>query len=118
MRHAPFFGWINDLSAPDPVYLFNLFGFINWTPPSFLKIGIWPIIMGATMFIQQKLSAKPQSGVEKTQEAKIQENMMYVLPIIFTYVCSNFPVGVVIYWTISNIIGVIQQYYANKKALS
>ncbi len=118
MRHAPFFGWINDLSAPDPVYLFNLFGFINWTPPSFLKIGIWPIIMGATMFIQQKLSAKPQSGVEKTQEAKIQENMMYVLPIIFTYVCSSFPVGVVIYWTISNIIGVIQQYYANKKALS
>ena len=112
MRQANFVGWIHDLSAPDPLYLFNLFGIINWTPPSFLQIGVWPLIMGITMFLQQKLTSK--SSGAKTQEAKIQENMMYAMPIIFTYICASFPVGVVIYWTISNIISIAQQFYANK----
>jgi YidC/Oxa1 family membrane protein insertase len=112
MRHAPLFLWIHDLSAPDPLYVFNLFGLIDWTPPSFLRIGVWPIIMGLTMFLQQRLSStKSANAVEKTSEQKMQENMMIVLPVMFTYICSSFPVGVVIYWTISNIISIIQQRY-------
>jgi YidC/Oxa1 family membrane protein insertase len=117
MRHAPLFGWIRDLSAPDQCYLFNLFGVIDWIPPKFLQIGVWPLIMGLSMFLQQKLSSAKgsNSGVPKTQEAKIQENMMYALPVIFTYICSSFPVGVVVYWTISNVFSIIQQYYLNNK---
>ncbi|MDR1333226.1 MAG: membrane protein insertase YidC [Holosporales bacterium] len=117
MRHAPLFLWIRDLSAPDPLYIFNLFGVIDWTPPGFLRIGVWPIIMGLTMFWQQKLSSTqgPKSP-EKTSEQKMQENMMIVLPIMFTYICSSFPVGVVIYWTISNIISMIQQRYTTMRA--
>jgi YidC/Oxa1 family membrane protein insertase len=112
MRHAPLFLWIRDLSAPDPLYIFNLFGLIDWTPPSFLRIGVWPIIMGLTMFLQQKLSStKSANAVEKTSEQKMQENMMIVLPVMFTYICSSFPVGVVVYWTISNVISIIQQRY-------
>ncbi|MDR2458953.1 MAG: membrane protein insertase YidC [Holosporales bacterium] len=112
MRHAPLFLWISDLSVPDPLYVFNLFGLIDWTPPGFLCIGVWPIIMGLTMFLQQRLSsAKSASPAEKTNEQKMQENMMIVLPIMFTYICSSFPVGVVIYWTISNIISMVQQRY-------
>ena len=114
MRHAPLFGWVKDLSAPDPLYIFNLFGAIDWTPPSILRIGIWPLIMGATMFLQQKLSSATSSkGVEKTSEAKMQENMMLIMPVLFTYICASFPVGVVIYWTISNVFSIAQQYYAN-----
>ncbi|MBQ8651343.1 MAG: membrane protein insertase YidC [Alphaproteobacteria bacterium] len=116
MRHAPLFGWIKDLSAPDGLYLFNLFGLIDWTPPSFLQIGLWPLIMGATMFLQQKMtSASKNKSIEKTKEQKMQENMMLVLPLMFTYICASFPVGVVVYWTISNIFGIIQQQMANKK---
>ncbi len=117
MRHAPLFGWIHDLSAPDPLYLFNLFGLISWDPPSFLKIGVWPLIMGLTMYLQQKLSTtnnKMKAIVEKTSEQKMQENMMLFMPILFTYICASFPVAVVIYWTISNIFSMIQQYYVNK----
>jgi YidC/Oxa1 family membrane protein insertase len=113
MRHAPLFLWIRDLSAPDSLYIFNLFGAIDWTPPGFLHIGVWPIIMGITMFLQQKLSSAGNArSAEKTSEQKMQENMMMVLPVIFTYICSSFPVGVVIYWTISNIVSVLQQRYA------
>ncbi|MDR2598585.1 MAG: membrane protein insertase YidC [Holosporales bacterium] len=116
MRHAPLFGWIHDLSAPDPVYIFNLFGFIDWTPPGFLRIGVWPLIMGITMILQQKLSSG-MSGknptAEKTTEMKMQENMMLIMPVLFTYICASFPVGVVIYWTISNLFTIAQQYYAN-----
>ncbi len=116
MRHAPLFGWIKDLSAPDGLYLFNLFGLIDWTPPSFLQIGLWPLIMGATMFLQQKMtSASKNKTIEKTKEQKMQENMMLVLPLMFTYICASFPVGVVVYWTISNIFGIIQQQMANKR---
>ena len=110
MRHAPLFGWIKDLSAPDNLYIFNLFGLIDWTPPSFLQIGLCPIIMGLTMFLQQKLSSsgKVQSQ-NKTSEQKMQENMMLFMPLLFTYICASFPVAVVIYWTISNIFSIIQQ---------
>jgi YidC/Oxa1 family membrane protein insertase len=116
MRHAPLFGWIHDLSAPDPAYLFNLFGLLDWMPPKVLQIGAWPLIMGASMFFQQKISSSQNKNVcaEKTQEAKIQERMMYALPALFTYVCASFPVGVTVYWTISNIFSIIQQYYVNK----
>lgn len=119
MRQAPLFGWVKDLSAPDSLYISNLFGLIDWTPPSFLQIGLWPIIMGLTMFLQQKLtsssSKKNIAKVEKTQEQKMQENMMLIMPVMFTYICSSFPVAVVIYWTISNIFSMAQQYYINKK---
>ncbi len=119
MRQAPLFGWVHDLSAPDSLYLFNLFGAIDWTPPSFLQIGVWPLIMGLTMFLQQKLTTIGKKRkieiVEKTSEQKMQENMMLIMPIMFTYICSSFPVAVVIYWTISNIFSMLQQYYVNRK---
>ncbi|MDR3224545.1 MAG: membrane protein insertase YidC [Holosporales bacterium] len=116
MRHAPLFGWIHDLSAPDQLYIFNLFGLIDWVPPSFLQIGVWPLIMGLTMFLQQKLTtAKASKTAEKTSEQKMQENMMLFMPVMFTYICSSFPVAVVIYWTISNLIGIALQYHTNKR---
>jgi YidC/Oxa1 family membrane protein insertase len=116
MRQAPLFGWIKDLSAPDQLYIFNLFGAVDWTPPGFLCIGVWPLIMGLSMFLQQKMSSisNKSKTAEKTSEQKMQENMMLIMPVMFTYICSSFPVGVVIYWTISNIISMAQQYYANK----
>ncbi len=116
MRHAPLFGWIKDLSAPDSLYVFNLFGAINWNPPSFLQIGLWPIIMGLTMFLQQKISSagKFQSANE-TSEQKMQKNMMLFMPLLFTYICASFPVAVVIYWTISNLFSIIQQRLVNKQ---
>ncbi|CAO5677757.1 MAG: Membrane protein insertase YidC [Holosporales bacterium] len=101
MRHAPFFGWIHDLSAPDPTTLFNLFGLIPFDPPSFLMIGLWPILMGLTMIVQQKLNPQP---VDPTQA-----KMMLFMPIFFTYLFGSFPSGVVIYWTFSNILSIIQQ---------
>lgn len=119
MRQAPLFGWVHDLSAPDQLYIFNLFGAIDWTPPSFLQIGVWPLIMGLTMFLQQKLTTigkkKKVIITEKTSEQKMQDNMMLIMPIMFTYICSSFPVAVVIYWTISNLFSMIQQYYVNRK---
>jgi YidC/Oxa1 family membrane protein insertase len=113
MRHAKLFLWIKDLSAPDQCYISNLFGIIDWIPPDFLKIGVWPIIMGISMFVQQKLSSSKAQKASMTQEAKIQQNMLMLLPAVFTYVCSSFPVGVVVYWTINNIISSLQQYYVN-----
>lgn len=116
MRHAPLFGWVRDLSAADNCYLFSLFGLIDWTPPSFLQIGLWPLIMGITMFIQQKLTSTTSTvKVEKTPEQKAQEKMMLFMPILFTYICASFPVSIVVYWTISNIIGIIQQKYVNNQ---
>lgn len=103
MRHAPFFGWIQDLSAPDPTTLFNLFGLIPWTPPPLLMVGLWPILMGATMFIQQKLNPPPADP--------IQEKMfLYVMPLVFTAMLAQFPAGLVIYWAWNNILSVGQQY--------
>jgi YidC/Oxa1 family membrane protein insertase len=107
MRHAQFFGWIKDLSAPDPTSIFNLFGLLPFAVSSSFSVGVWPIFMGITMIIQQKLS--PATG-DPTQ-AKILKFMPYIL----TFVLAAFPAGLVIYWTWSNILSIIQQLYINKK---
>ncbi|MCW9034503.1 MAG: membrane protein insertase YidC [Rhodospirillales bacterium] len=101
MRHAPFFGWIQDLSAPDPTSLFNLFGLIPWTPPDFLMIGVWPLIMGASMWLQQRLNPQPADP--------IQARVMMMLPFVFTFLLGTFPSGLVIYWAWNNILSIIQQ---------
>lgn len=106
MRHAPFYGWIQDLAAPDPTSLFNLFGLIPWAPPSFLLIGAWPLIMGLTMFIQQKMN--PSSG------DPIQEKVFLLMPIMFTFMLAQFPAGLVIYWAWSNVLTIIQQWVLMK----
>ncbi len=101
IRHAPFIGWIQDLSAPDPTTIFNLFGIISWDPPSFLHIGVWPCVMLIAMIIQRKLNPPPQD--------QLQRDMMVYFPFLITYMLSRFASGLVIYWTFSAIIGVIQQ---------
>ncbi len=105
MRHAPFFGWIHDLSAIDPTTAFNLFGLIPWTPPSFLMIGAWPLIMGATMVLQQRLGPQPSDP----QQAKV----MMIMPVMFTYMFASFPTGLVIYWAWSNLLTILQQLFIN-----
>ena len=107
MRHAPFFGWIQDLSAPDPTTIFNLFGLIPWDPPSFLLIGIWPMIMGASMFLQQKLNPAPPDP--------IQAKIFMLLPFFFTILLAAFPAGLVIYWTWNNILSITQQWIIMKR---
>ncbi len=107
MRHAPFFGWIKDLSAPDPTSLFNLFGLIPWDPPLFLTIGIWPLLMGASMFLQQKLNPPPPDP--------IQAKIFMMLPFVFTFLLATFPSGMVVYWTVNNILSIAQQYFLLKK---
>ncbi|MAI28640.1 MAG: membrane protein insertase YidC [Pelagibacteraceae bacterium TMED124] len=107
MRHAPFFGWIKDLSAPDPTSLFNLFGLIPWDPPLFLTIGIWPLLMGFTMFLQQKINPPPPDP--------IQAKIFMMLPFIFTFLLATFPSGMVVYWTINNVLSIGQQYILLKK---
>ncbi len=102
MRHAPFYGWINDLSAPDPTNLFTLFGLIPWDPPSFLQIGIWPLIMGATMFFQQRLNPAPTDPM--------QEKMFMLMPLVFTVMLASFPAGLVIYWAWNNTLTIAQQW--------
>ncbi|MGI8851873.1 MAG: membrane protein insertase YidC [Methyloceanibacter sp.] len=101
MRHAPFFGWIKDLSAPDPTSIFNLFGLIPWDPPLFLMIGIWPIIMGITMWVQMKLNPAPPDP--------IQAQIFMWMPVFFTFLLASFPAGLVIYWAWNNFLSVIQQ---------
>ncbi|MHA1558681.1 MAG: membrane protein insertase YidC [Alphaproteobacteria bacterium] len=101
MRHAPFWRWIQDLSTPDPTNVFNLFGYISFVPPSFLKIGAWPIIMGITMVLQQRLSPQPTDST--------QAKMMLIMPFLFTYLFASFPSGLVIYWTLNNVLSIIQQ---------
>ncbi len=107
MRQAPFFGWIKDLSVPDPTTLFNLFGAIPWDPPQMLHIGVWPLIMGVTMFLQQKLNPAPADP--------IQAKMFTFLPIIFTFMLANFPAGLVIYWAWSNSLSILQQWLIMKR---
>ncbi|MGQ7793983.1 membrane protein insertase YidC [Faunimonas sp. B44] len=107
MRHAPFFGWIHDLSAPDPTNLFNLFGLIPWDPPQFLHLGIWPIIMGVTMFIQMRMNPTPPD--------KTQAMIFNWMPFIFTFMLATFPAGLVIYWAWNNTLSVIQQGYIMKR---
>ena len=102
MRHAPFFGWIKDLSAPDPTSLFNLFGLIPWDTPAFLTIGVWPLLMGLTMYLQQKINPPPPDP--------IQAKIFMMLPFIFTFLLATFPSGMVVYWTVNNILSIGQQY--------
>jgi len=106
MRQAPFFGWIKDLSAPDPTSIFNLFGLLPYTPPGFLSIGAWPIIMALSMYLQQRMSPAPADPM--------QAQMMRFMPLIFLVMFSSFPAGLLIYWSWNNILSIIQQYYINK----
>lgn len=101
MRHQPFFGWITDLSAPDPTSLFNLFGLIPWDPPMFLMLGVWPVLMGVTMFIQMQMNPPPPDP--------IQARMFQILPIFFTFILASFPAGLVIYWAWNNFLSILQQ---------
>jgi YidC/Oxa1 family membrane protein insertase len=107
MRHAPFYGWIKDLSAPDPTTLFNLFGLLPFAAPDFLHIGLWPIIMGFTMWIQMQLN--PQ------QPDPVQQQVFNWMPVMFTFMLGSFPVGLVIYWAWNNVLSLAQQYYISKK---
>jgi YidC/Oxa1 family membrane protein insertase len=106
MRHQPFFGWIQDLSAADPTSIFNLFGLIPWSPPSFMLIGIWPILMGASMWVQQKLNPAPTDP--------IQAKIFAFFPLFLTIILASFPSGLVVYWTINNILTIAQQWVINK----
>jgi YidC/Oxa1 family membrane protein insertase len=120
MRQAPFYGWIHDLSVPDPTTVLNLFGLISWDPTpyfalpvigSFLhlvSIGAWPIIMGITMFLQQKLNPAPADPV--------QAKMMMALPIVFTFMLGQFPAGLVIYWSWNNLLSIAQQWVIMHRA--
>ena len=102
MRQQPFFGWIQDLSARDPTSVFNLFGLIPWDPPTFLMIGVWPILMGLTMYMQQKLNPTPPDPM--------QAKIFMFLPLFLTIILAPFPSGLVVYWTISNILTMAQQW--------
>ena len=107
MRHQPFFGWIKDLSERDPTSIFNFFGLIPWDPPSFLLIGAWPVFMGVTMFLQQKLNPTPPDP--------IQAKIFMFFPLFLTVILAPFPSGLVIYWTINNILTMAQQYVIMKR---
>jgi YidC/Oxa1 family membrane protein insertase len=114
LRHAPFYGWISDLSAPDPTSLINLFGLLPFNPhgllPSwlgFLSIGVWPILMGITQWIQTKLNPAPADPV--------QARMFAFMPLIFTFMFATFPAGLVIYYTWNNLLSVVQQYIMMKR---
>jgi YidC/Oxa1 family membrane protein insertase len=107
MRHAPFYGWIKDLSAPDPTSIFNLFGLLPFDTHGILTIGIWPILMGATMFVQQKLNPKPSDPA--------QAKVMKILPFILIFAFASFPAGLLIYWTWSNTLSILQQWFITRK---
>ena len=107
MRHAPFYGWINDLSAKDPTSILNLFGLLpysvqNWPIPDFFQLGVWPIIMGASMWLQFRLNPTPPDP--------IQARIFAWMPVIFTFLLATFPAGLVIYWTINNLLSIGQQW--------
>lgn len=102
MRHAPFWGWIHDLSAPDPTNVWNLFGMFSFSTPEFIVIGAWPILYGVTMWAQQKLNPQP--------EDEMQKQIFAMMPWMFMFVFAKFPAGLVIYYTWSNLLGVVQQY--------
>ncbi|MBO6754929.1 MAG: membrane protein insertase YidC [Roseibium sp.] len=102
MRHAPFFGWIQDLSAPDPTSIFNLFGLIPWDPPQLLMLGVWPLLMGITMFVQMKMNPTPPDPT--------QQMIFTWMPVIFTFMLASFPAGLVIYWAWNNFLSIAQQW--------
>ena len=110
MRQAPFYGWIHDLSAPDPLGILTVFGFIPWDVPASLaivNIGIWPLIMGFTMYLQQKLNPAPTDP--------IQAKVFMFMPIIFTFLLAQFPAGLVIYWAWNNVLSIAQQWTIMKR---
>ena len=107
MRHQPFYGWIEDLSERDPTSIFNLFGLIPWDPPSFLIIGVWPCLMGLTMYLQQKLNPTPPDP--------IQQKIFMFFPLFLTIILAPFPSGLVIYWTINNVLTMAQQVVIMKQ---
>jgi len=107
MRHQPFYGWITDLSAPDPTNLFTLFGLISWTPPSFMMLGALPLLMGLSMFLQQKFNPQPADP--------IQAKIFMFMPIFFTFLLAKFPAGLVIYWTWNNTLSIAQQWYIMRR---
>ncbi|MBL4891491.1 MAG: membrane protein insertase YidC [Rhizobiaceae bacterium] len=101
MRHAPFFGWIQDLAAPDPTSIFNLFGLIPFEVPAFLMIGVWPLLMGITMFLQMRMNPTPPDPT--------QQMIFTWMPVMFTFMLASFPAGLVIYWAWNNFLSIIQQ---------
>jgi YidC/Oxa1 family membrane protein insertase len=113
MRHAPFFGWIKDLSAPDPTNLFNLFGLLAFDPTQlplfghYLALGVWPIIMGITMWFQMKLNPTPPDPTQKM--------IFDWMPLIFTFMLAGFPAGLVIYWAWNNLLSVLQQSFIMRR---
>jgi len=113
MRHAPFFGWIRDLSAHDPTTIFNLFGLIPWDPSTvpvfghYMMLGVWPIIMGITMWLQMRLNPTPPDPV--------QAQLFNWMPVIFTFMLGTFPAGLVIYWAWNNFLSILQQSYIMKR---
>ena len=107
MRHAPFYGWIQDLAAKDPTTIFNLFGLIPWDPPSFMIIGVWPVLMGVTMYLQQKLNPAPPDP--------IQAKIFMFFPLFITILLAQFAAGLVIYWTTNNILSIIQQWVITRR---
>ena len=110
MRQAPFFGWIDDLSALDPTSIFNLFGLLPYSTdflPDFLNLGIWPLLMGATMVLQQRLNPKPPDPV--------QAQIFAWMPVVFTFLLATFPAGLVIYWTWNNLLSIAQQWIITRK---
>src|SRR6478672_7012049 len=113
MRHAPFYGWIKDLSAPDPTTIFNGFGLLHFDPThvpvlgAYLALGVWPIIMGITMWFQMKLNPTPPDPTQKM--------IFDWMPLIFTFMLAGFPAGLVIYWAWNNLLSVLQQSYIMRK---
>ena len=107
MRHAPFFGWIQDLSAPDPTSIFNLFGLLPYDVPLFLMIGVWPLIMGVTMFLQMRMNPTPPDPT--------QAMIFTWMPVMFTFMLATFPAGLVIYWAWNNTLSIIQQAIIMKR---
>jgi len=113
MYHAPFYGWIHDLSAPDPLGILTIFGLISWDIPGFLSIiniGILPIIMGLTMWLQQKLNPAPADPT--------QAKIFALLPFVFTFVLAGFAAGLVLYWSVNNILSIAQQWFIQRKILA
>jgi len=113
MYHAPFYGWIHDLSAPDPLGLMTLFGLVRWDFPQFLSIiniGILPIFMGFTMWLQQKLNPAPTDPT--------QAKIFAFLPFVFTFILAGFAAGLVLYWSVNNVLSIAQQWFIQKKILA
>jgi YidC/Oxa1 family membrane protein insertase len=114
MRHAPFFGWIRDLSAPDPTNVFNLFGLLPFDPTHvalfgpYLALGIWPLLMGVSMWLQMKMNPEPADEIQKT--------MFAWMPVIFTFTMGGFASGLLIYWTWNNLLSIVQQGVIMKRA--